>query len=169
MKLYHGTSDRNIKKFRIIPRKHNPPEFGDGVYFTSNYKQAEKWSINDSDVGAVYVVDVDLNELNGLDLDNCSDRDLYAYIAYLNRINLRDIAIECLDELDDKDYIKGQVLICLKDFYPLAKGFNKGKKSIEDFKKLIKVSKTFNQYCFRSEKALRLINKSIVEVKYTHK
>ena len=171
MLLYHGSKDKNIKIFHIIPRNNNPPEFGDGVYFTSILNQAIEWSCRYNNTGAVYTIDIDLEQLNGINLRNRRDDEqaLFYYTAYLNRINLRDIAIDCLGELDGIDYIFGDVIAETRKFITLSEQFNCGDIEIDQFIEKTKTIEKYEQYCFRSQKAINMINCSIKEIIYTKK
>ena len=54
MKLYHGTKCRNITKFDF-EHSRTDVDFGKGVYFTPDFKQAMEWSCkNKTTFGAVY-------------------------------------------------------------------------------------------------------------------
>lgn len=164
--LYHGSKYTNIEKFKIIPRKKNTAEFGDGVYFTSNFEQAKKHSCRYSNVGAVYEIDIDLEKIK---VKNVAD-DLFYYLIGLNLYNSKDLVSECLDELDDVDCVIGKI-ICQKNQSQInSTKFMEGDLSIEDYKTKIKTFDTnYNQYCFLSEKAIKQINSSIIKKYYTKK
>ena len=165
MKLYHGSPDRNIEKFKIISRENNTPEFGDGVYFTSNKVQAKKRSCLNSKSGAIYEIDIDIDKLKGRNLEN---DDLFYYLSYLNRIDLKELVDECLDELDGLDYISGKMLKNIDEFKINAEQFNNGDIVLEEFKKLTKwFGKGYNQFCFKTNKAIDLVNNSITKIYYT--
>ncbi len=171
MILYHGTNDRNIDYFKIISRTDNPPEFGDGVYLTRDYRQALEWSCSRSQTGAVYVFDVDLDSLEGIDLRDSknNEQDLFYYTTYLNRIDLRDIANECLDDLDNTDYLYGDVIKSVKAFKILAEMFNCGDIDKEEFIRTTKTFERYEQYCFRTGKAIDVLNEALCRVEYTKK
>lgn len=164
MKLYHGSSNKNINNFKIIPRKNNIPEFGDGLYFTTNLDQAKERSCYKSKTGAVYEIDIDLEKLKGKNLKN---DDLFYYLSYLNRIDLKELVDECLDELNGLDYIFGKMLKNVDEFKENAEKFNEGNIELEEFKKLAEwFGKGYNQYCFKSKEAIDLVNKSIKKIHY---
>ena len=164
MKLFHGTSKQNLKTFKIIKRKNNTPEFGDGLYFTTNLEQAKEWSCYKSKTGAVYEIDIDLKKLKGKNLEN---DDLFYYLSYLNRIDLKELVDECLDELNGLDYIFGKMIKNVDEFKENAEKFNEGDIELKDFKKLTKwFGKGYNQYCFKSKEAIDLVNKSIKKIHY---
>ncbi len=167
MKLYHGSKYRDIDKFKIILRNKNIAEYGNGVYFTSNFKQAKLWSCNKSNIGAVYEIFVDLRKLKGKNLENS---DLFYYFSYLNRIDLNELVDECLDELNDVDYVYGKMLKNIDEFKEDAELFNSGDIDLYEFKKKTKwFGNGWNQYCFRSSKAVDLINASKIKIYYTKK
>lgn len=181
MKLYHGTSCRNIEKFKIIKRnlKDNTkgaPDLGPGVYFTSSKEQAEKLSCMYSDCGAIYEIDIDLDLLNGI-IKSEPDEDYYI-LCYLSRINLSDVANETVNNYDECDYIFGKVIKDTKNFDIIANKFNDQNDEemftdgdwqalFKEFKKNVKFHENMNQYCFKSEKALDLINSNIANIYYT--
>ena len=165
MKLYHGSPNRNIKKFKIIPRENNTPEFGDGIYFTSNIKQAKLWSCSNSKQGAIYEIDIEINKLKGKKLE--SD-DLFYYLSYLNRINLNDLIDDCLDELNGVAYFFGKMLKDINNFKIYGEKFNNGDIELDEFKKQTKCfEKRYNQYCFKTKEAIDLINDSLDKIYYT--
>lgn len=165
MKLYHGSPDRNIEKFKILFRKNNTPEFGDGVYFTSNKNQAKEWSCFKSKNGAIYEIDIDIDKLKGKNLEN---DDLFYYLSYLNRIDLKELIDECLDDLNGLDYVFGKMLKNIDEFKINAEKFNNGDIELEEFKKLTKwFGKGYNQYCFKTNEAIDLVNNSITKIHYT--
>lgn len=164
MKLYHGSPNKNIKKFKIISRKNNTPEFGDGIYFTSSFEQAKKWSCFKPKTGAVYEISIDSEKIKGKNLEN---DDLFYYLSYLNRIELKELVNECIDELNGLDYIFGKVIKNVDEFKENAEKFNEGDLELEEFKKLTKwFGNGYNQYCFKSQKVVCLINKSIKKIHY---
>ena len=163
-KLYHGSPNKNIKKFKIISRENNTPEFGDGLYFTTNLEQAKEWSCYKSKTGAVYEIEIDLEKLKGKKLEN---DDLFFYLFYLNRIDLKELVDECLDELNGLDYIFGKMIKNIDEFKENAEKFNEGDIELEEFKKLTKwFGNGYNQYCFKSKEAIDLVNKSIKKIHY---
>ncbi len=171
MLLYHGTKEREIEKFKIIPRTNNPPEFGDGVYLTTFFLQAKDRSCMYSKSGAVYVFDVNLETLDGICVTDSKseENNLFYYTAYLNRIDIRDIATECLDELKGKDYIYGSVLKKIDAFKISAEQFNSGDKGLKEFIQETKTFDRFEQYCFRTAKAIDALNMGIRSIVYTRK
>lgn len=181
MKLYHGTSCRNIEKFEIIKRnlKYNTkgaPDLGPGVYFTSSKEQAKRLSCMYSECGAIYEIDINLNLLNGI-IKPIPDEDYYI-LCYLSRINLSNVANETIDNYEECDYIFGKVIKNTKNFDVIANKFNDQydeemfiekdwKALFNEFKENVRFHKNMNQYCFKSEKALDLINSNITNIFYT--
>ena len=166
MILYHGTSDREIQDFTIISREKYPPDFGDGIYFTSNFQQAKEWSCYRSELGAVYCIDIDLEGLKGIEL---KDNELFFYASYLNRIDLRELVFECLEELDGKDYVYGSMIGSPKEFVDLAEEFNEGNIDLSELIKKTRIKRGYDQYCFRSIRAVNRINDSNRQIIYTKK
>lgn len=167
MNLYHGTSYRDIKKFKIIDRKQHYPDFGTGLYFTSNFEQAKQWSCSKSAKGAIYEIDIDLEELVGKNLNN---DELFYYLVYLCRIDLQNLVEECLDELDNVDYVYGKMIKKVNHFKLNAEKFNSGDIDMTKLKKYTNFhNDDMNQYVFRTNKSVELINKSIIKKYYTKK
>lgn len=167
MKLYHGTSYRDIEQFKIICRKRNPPDFGTGLYFTSNFEQAKQWSCSKSNLGAIYEIDIDLDLLVGKSLNN---DELFYYLSYLCRIDLENLVDECLEELNSVDYVYGKMLKEVNGFKLNAEKFNSGDIDLKTFKNTIEFyDDNMNQYSFRTSKAIEIINKSIIKKHLTRK
>ncbi len=61
--LYHGSSCMDIEKFDIQYSR-DYLDFGVGMYFTTNREQAMLWSITKSRFGAVYEVEIDLDQVD---------------------------------------------------------------------------------------------------------
>ncbi len=80
---------------------------------------------------------------------------MFYYLSYLNRIDLKELVGECLDELDGLDYVYGKMLKNIDEFKINAEKFNEFKKLTEWF------GKGYNQYCFKTDKAVDLVNSSI--------
>lgn len=162
MVLYHGTKDADIKEFRLKNRKNARLDFGRGVYFTSHFEQAKEWACRYETPGVVYECDVDLSNLTTLSFNDPDNEDIY-YVLYLCRIGLEEIAPDAVDGFDDADIIYGYMLDgCMRDFEKYAELFNEGELSFEDFKKEIKLHGIdYNQYCFKSKYAIKLLNDGI--------
>lgn len=171
VRLYHGSKERVIENFKIIARDKNPPEFGDGVYLTANLEYAKERSCMHSNSGAVYAFDVDLEKLDGIRLkDSMSEIDnLFYYTAYLNRVDLRDVAVDCLDKLDGKDYIFGDMIKHTKEFVKNAEEFNSGNMELKEFIQKTDTFEKYEQYCFRTQKAIDALNAGLISVMYTQK
>lgn len=167
IKLYHGTNNRDIEQFKIIYREENPPDFGAGLYFTSNFEQAKQWSCSKSNIGAIYEIDIYLDSLIGKNLNN---DELFYYLSYLCRIDLENLVDECLNELNNVDYVYGKMLKEINNFKSIAEKFNSDDISFEEFKNATKFyDNSMNQYCFRTRKAVDIINKSITKKYLTKK
>lgn len=183
MELYHGTSYIDIEQFKIIKRKTEiddgeQPDLGSGVYFTRLLQQAKDRSCKkvEGSTGAVYKIDINLNLLNGI--NKPSPDDDYLLLCGLSRINLSDVAIETIDNYEQCDYIYGKVIKKTYSFEEWARRFiyqddnryfnsNDWNELINEFRKNIEFDVEKEQYCFKSAKALKLINSSIKEIYYT--
>lgn len=64
LRLYHGSPITNISKFDIAYSRESFLDFGKGIYFTTSEEQAMLWSIHNSNIGAVYMVEIDSAKLN---------------------------------------------------------------------------------------------------------
>ena len=167
MKLYHGTSYRYIEQFEITSRKNNPPDFGKSLYFTSNFEQAKKWSCSKSNKGEIYEIDIDLDLLVG---KNLCDDELFYYLSYLCRIGLENLVDECLEELNNADYVYGKMIKEINNFKLNAEKFNSGDISLDEFKNKIEYyNEDMNQYAFRTRKAIEIINSSPIKKYLTRK
>ena len=171
MKIYHGSPDRNIKKFELNYRKARTDlDFGKGVYFTSKFEQAQTWSCKRTKSGAVYECDVDFTNINLLQYDSSRDEDLL-YLLCFCRIGLEDIASEVAEGFDEADVIEGLVLDgTIPDFQKVAEQFVEGDltfKELEEASKIYGDSK--NQFCLKTEKALDILNSGLCKVYFTEK
>jgi len=160
IKLYHGTDCLDIEEFKIIERDKSQPDFGSGVYFTSNLLQAEEWACRNGKEGVVYECSIDLCAFKTLSLGNPENEDLY-YTLYLCRLGLEDIAAETIEGFDDSDIIFGCLLRKPKPFLKNAQLFNEGDLTFQAFKKRTKLfGEEMNQYCMKSASVLDVINRS---------
>lgn len=160
MKLYHGSKDKNITEFKLIHKRNNL-DFGEGVYLTVNKEQAEQWAKKNETSGAVYVFEIDLKDLRVIEY---TDEDLN-YVLYLCRIGLeKDVARETIDGFDEADVISGKMLDGLtKEFELIAEKFNEGDISYDELKERIKLFDKKDQLCFKTQKAIDLLNKCLIE------
>lgn len=186
MKLYHGTTYKNIKKFEIRERKLptkekdcGAPDLGPGVYFSPTLKQAKDFAFTKYKTKecAVYEIDIDLNLLNGI-IKNDPDEDYYL-LCCLSRINLSDVAIETIENYKECDYIFGKVIKDVKNFDKIANMFiiqedehkfnsNDWNALINELKKDVVFHKDMSQYCFK-DKAIDFVNNSIKKVYFISK
>lgn len=159
MVLYHGSSCRNIDLFQLDYARSNT-DFGKGIYFTTNFKQALMWSCQYTDIGAVYECDVDFSSF--IVLEHFSKQEDLCYILYLCRIDLEEIAAETIDGFYNADLISGRMLKEPRKFQQYAEQFNCGDIDYETYKKEIKLfNSTYNQYCFKTQNAVNEINNSM--------
>ena len=167
MKVYHGSSSRDITKFSFRHSRRNL-DFGKGVYFTTNFDQAKEWSCKYSKEGAVYQCEVDFSNFKVLSFREKTE-DLI-YVLYLCRIDLEEIA-DVVDGFATADVITGLMLDGnMKEFEKIAAQFNEGDISPEDFTEQIKLYENgYDQICIKSKAALKHINTSIERVYYTQK
>lgn len=165
MKLYHGSKNVNIKSFDSKHNSSGTNDFGNGIYFTSNFKKAKEWSCKGSENGAVYEIDISFEESNlnikHLKID-CND--LY-YLFYICRIGLPELAMDFVDDFEKYDVISGPVLCSANQnggiykYIDIAEQFNKGDISFEYLRQETRLFKEdFNQWCFRTEKAIKYLN-----------
>lgn len=177
MKLYHGTYCGNIKEFKIIERNlelndlHNGTDLGPGVFFTNNKRKAIEWACHKGrNKGYVYIVDINLKSLNGL-IKLEPDED-YCLLCAFSRTNRASI----LDEIDgytEADYIRGKVVKNTKEFeelsnYLLDENTEDWQVAFKEYKDKIRFYKSYEQYCFKSKKALELLNRNIVGKLYVN-
>lgn len=134
---------------------------GKGVYFTTDYEFAKKWSSRRSNESVVYEADVDLSDLNVVCFDEHNKDDFY-YLLYLCRIELEDVAQQTISKFDGADVVVGGILSGDETFVcELSNNFNNGDIDEQEFfskmQNLLKRSQI--QYCFKTEKALEIINR----------
>lgn len=167
MKLYHGSSSRDIVQFDLSHGR-TAVDYGKGVYFTSNFEQAKEWSCRNSSEGAVYECDIDLSPFKGFNF-GANNEDVYYYI-YLCRLELEDIVPDSVDGAEDVDYVQGVMLDGkIRDFEEIAERFNEGDLSFEEFKNAISFFEEKNQTCIKSDRAISEINANITVVHFTKK
>lgn len=167
MKLYHGTSCRDIKQFDLNKGRKNI-DFGKGVYFTSSFQQALEWSCRHSSNGAVYECELDLSAFSGLNF-SAEDEDVYYYV-YLCRLDLEDIVPDAIDNTEGLDYVQGVMLDGkIRGFEQIAEKFNEGDITIDEFKQAVEFWENKNQVCIKSEQAIAAVNASILKVYFTVK
>lgn len=183
MKLYHGTNCTNIEKFKIIKRilkdeTKGAPDLGPGVYFTSSIEQAKEKSCLYSNEGAIYEIDINLDLLNGI-IKSEPDEDYYM-LCYLSRINLSDVAIDTIKNYEECDYIFGKMIANTKKFDDISNKFNEQDDDemfkdkeweplFNEFKKNVSFHENMNQYCFKNNKAIEIINRGVQKIYYTKK
>lgn len=166
MRLYHGSSSRDIKQFSF-KNSRKKLDFGKGVYFTSNFEQAKEWSCHHGKQGAVYECELDLSRFKLLMFDK--EEANLIYILYLCRIGLEEIVPDAVDDYNQADIIIGPLLDgSIKGFEKLAEQFNAGDLSFSNFSDQIKLfTNGKNQYCIKTINALKAVNASIQKVYFT--
>lgn len=153
MILYHGANDPNITKFDLEHSRSNL-DFGPGVYLTRNKAQAEEWA------KTVYVFDVDTDQLSSFEY---KDEDL-DYVLYLCRIGLEDVAKETIYSFEEADIIVGQMLKGnVARFRRKVEKFNSGDIQYDEFKKWVKVFDDKDQFCFKTQRAVDMLNRSFIK------
>ena len=169
MKLFHGSSSRNIGKFNFRHCRKSGTDYGKGVYFTSNFEQAKEWSCKHSKTGAVYECDVDLSQFLIKEYPK-KEEDLL-YIIFFCRMNFEDIACDAVDDFEKADVISGLMLGGnIKKFKLWANRFNRGDIGFDEFSKRVKLFKNgYDQICIKNQAALNKVNASIEKVYYTEK
>lgn len=167
MKLFHGSSSRNITQFSFRHSRRNL-DFGKGIYFTTNFEQAKMWSCKYSKEGAIYECEVDLSNFNILSLYEKTE-DLI-YVLYLCRIDLEEIA-DVVGGFATADVIMGLMLDGnIKGFEELAEQFNEGNISNDAFAEQIKLYENgYDQVCIKTPAALKQVNASIEKIYYTQR
>lgn len=99
--------------------------------------------------------DVSVFEFKGEDLN---------YIFYLCRIKLEDVAKDTIDNFKKADIICGNMLKGnIHKFKEIAEKFNDGTIPYELYLKKVKYHNNKDQYCFKSQKAVDLLKRSLVE------
>lgn len=166
MKIYHGTNERNLPFLDDIKKRFDL-DFGNGIYLTSNIDQAIEWSCRHQNEGAVYEYEIDLSALKELKLSIAEDD--YYYLCYLCKINLEFIAKETIDNFEDADVVYGCMIKNVKKFKDKAEEFNEGNINLEEFKNITKIHNAKDQFCFKKEKAINLVNEGIQKIYYTER
>lgn len=160
IRLYHGSPVLDIDKFDLSYSRDSFLDFGRGMYFTTSEEQAMIWSIKKSNIGAVYMVEIDSLKLN-----------LKQYLTYSNEfINTFCLCRAGFEEevYDIKGYnsIYGYVIDNDKD--GIVKSTNDyvlGIATAAQVRANIKVYEDKDQLCVKSQDILD--NMIIKSVRYT--
>jgi hypothetical protein len=152
MKLYHG-SNVEVKEPRLIPSK-RLLDFGMGFYLTSDYQQAKKWAIrtaNNRNTGEpiVSVFEVDLKELEQLNILTFTEANK-EWLRYISANRTGKIVEENYD-LVIGPVANDQVIRTVNDYII---GYLPEAIAIE----LLLPQKLKDQYAFRTEKAIAVLN-----------
>lgn len=168
MKLYHGSSSRNITAFSFKNARAEC-DFGKGVYFTTNFEQAKAWACKHSSTGAVYECDIDLSGFRVLSYNKLDD-DL-AFVLYLCRQGLEELAADDIDEFRNADVIAGAMLDGnVPGFKEIAEKWSFNEISYSEFYDQINLYKNdYNQVCIKTKEALETINAAILKIHYIEK
>lgn len=168
MKLYHGSKNVNLRSFEPKYNSFGTRDFGDGIYFTSDFQKAIERSCKDSKRGAVYEIDINFEE-SGLNIkcfENDCD-DLY-YLFYICRIGLPELAVDFVDDFEKYDVITGPVLCGTNEkggiyrYVDIAEQFNNGDITFKDLRTKTKLfGNFFDQWCFKTERAIEYINERL--------
>lgn len=149
IRFYHGSRKIDIPKFDISFSRESFLDFGVGMYFTTSEKQAMLWSIKHSNVGAVYMIDLDTSLLN-----------IKQYLSYsndfINTFCLCRAGFEdSLKELNTYDAIYGYVID--NDYEGIVKRTNDyalGKATAAQVRGGIKVYDDKDQLCIKKQEIL---------------
>lgn len=173
LKLYHGTMSR-FTRINLSYAK-ELKDFGKGFYLTSDYNQAKDFALSMKIKSArrynmrqayVYMVTIEKEKLKTLDSHAFQGTSL-AWVDYILFNRGSNILTSDLIELGSKDLIIGKVAdaraqFVIDDFLRLG-----------DFSKQAKMRLIANlhaerladQYCFKTEKAVDLLNRSRLSVR----
>ena len=164
LKLYHGT-DSYFETVDLLHCKERK-DFGYGFYLTTDYNQAKEWAIivandnNNSPYTNMYRVNTE--ELTGLRVHRFNT----ASKAWLKYIITNRYVIKGKDE-PDYDVVIGKVAdaranIIIAD-YIRKYGINMclSDNAIQDaLIRALKPERLHDQYCFKTDKSIRLLNKT---------
>ena len=163
MKLFHGSPTSNIKVFKIqTPRR--GLDLGKGVYLTTRFEQAEEWALNNGNLqGSVYEFEVNPETLVCLNYE--SDDDELLEVLCLCRTKLTMVADEVIEGFEEADVIASPMLDgSVPGFMAFANKFIKGDISFVELSKKMKLfDNPADQLCFKSEKAVRALNKGFIQ------
>lgn len=188
MILYHGTNQLNLNYLKKNSSKKDN-DFGKGVYLTTDLKQAKNWALRKGNgKGAIYKFEIDLEKENLNILVFDGNEEECNYIYYLCRNKTEDIVNEIIPDWKYVDIIIGPMIgnsdtykKNIKSFHGenisflstkyMIKSINYNPKfCILTFNDLTKTKKMWgNQYCFKSKKAIELLNKKFKKVIYLKK
>lgn len=149
IRLYHGSPVLNIDKFDISYSRDSFLDFGAGIYFTTSEEQAMIWSIKKSDMGAVYMVEIDSAKLN-----------LKQYLTYSNEfINTFCLCRAGLEDevLDIKGYNSIYGYVIDNDKEGIVKSTNDyalGKATAAQVRANIRVYEDKDQLCVKNQAIL---------------
>ncbi len=187
MKLYHGTDKIDLVYLDNTKSKEDN-DFGIGLYLTSNIYQAKKWAKRKSRYtgkGAVYESEIDFNNISLNILDYTGGGEEYNYLCYLCRYEAESVVNEIIPKFENIDIICGPMIgnayeyksaidcfhgedIQFSSIKNKIKSINYNiKGDITTFEDLENTIKHYgNQYCFRSKKAIEMLNKGIKQIIY---
>ena len=110
MKLYHGSRNKELKKFDFEYDSSSTFDFGKGIYFTSNFERAKAWSCHENGEGAVYEIDIDFTSADLNKKIFSKDEDDIYYVLYICRLGMSELAPEFVDDFEKYDVVVGPVL-----------------------------------------------------------
>lgn len=164
IKLYHGT-DCYFEKVDLLHCKERK-DFGYGFYLTSDYSQAKDWAVivakTNNSTPYVNMYRVDLDTINGLNVHrfNTASR---AWIKYIirNRFMIKEH-----DIIADYDLIIGKVADARANII-IAEYLSKygvdvcmNNTTVQDaLIKALKPERLHDQYCFKTEAGIVLLNR----------
>jgi hypothetical protein len=151
MKLYHG-STQIIDRPKLLEPTH-PLDFGAGFYATTNFEQADnfakkivKWRGGTAVVNTYLIKEKDLQPFKILKFDN-PDKAWLDFVVE-NRANREQKGMV--------DMVVGPV--ANDDVYSVVSDYEAGTYTEEEALARLKIKKLFNQYVFKTQKAIDLLN-----------
>lgn len=169
MKLYHGSRNKELKKFDFEYDSSSTFDFGKGIYFTSNFERAKAWSCHENGEGAVYEIDIDFTSADLNKKIFSKDEDDIYYVLYICRLGMSELAPEFVDDFEKYDVVVGPVLRGKKNasmdrYKDMAERFNEGDIAFNEFRNNTCLSnEDFDQWCFKSRKAFEYINANLTK------
>lgn len=164
LRLYHGTPKLDIDRFDIIYSRSSFLDFGRGIYFTTNEEQAMLWSIKQSNVGAVYTVEIDTSKLKLKQYLNYSDEFINTFC--LCRAGLEDI----VSEIEGYNSIYGYVIDNDKDgIIKYTNDYALRKVTAAQVRAKIRIYENKDQLCIKSQDILdKMVIKSVRYTQYVN-
>ncbi|GHT09428.1 hypothetical protein FACS189415_4830 [Bacteroidia bacterium] len=151
MKVYHG-SNQIIERPKLLAPTH-PLDFGAGFYATTNYEQAVafakkiiKWRGGNAVVNTYLIEEEDLLPFKMLKFDH-PDKEWLDFVVE-NRANREQTGLV--------EIVFGPV--ANDDVYSVVDLYERGLYSEEEALSRLKIKKLFNQYVFKTQEVIDLLN-----------